>query len=175
VLSNLEQTNAQSLRDSIIQSRISALENVDSINKAKQSALLSNYSTLSGLTNPSLQYSSISTTDPNTALQNMSSAQQKTASTTPISGEYGANQATGNVTQAASGASKYTPDSNASSETVQSIGKSVSDLTQNSDVQALLSKWLGGGTSKNVPSTDTAASPSGLQQTFGVGSDQLVP
>ena len=150
VLSNLMSTNASTLRDTIIDARIKALENNTDINTAQQKALRDTYTSLMSQSNPTLQFSNLSTTDPNQTLSSLASTAQANQQNTVSNSARTSSNAATPVTTASKDASSSVPDSNASSETMQSIGKSVTDLTQSgSGLQQLIKYLTGSGSSSS--------------------------
>jgi len=132
VLSNMLQTNAQSVRDAIIQARLEALTKNADINNANRSNLLGTYTALSANSVPQLQYAGISTVDPNSAIATAAKEAQQRAASTAVYGANTAAQAANAVTSAAQGAGKAVPDTNMGAEKMGALGKSITDLTSSS-------------------------------------------
>ena len=178
VLSNLEQTNAKSIRDTIIDARIKALENNASINATNQGNLLKNYTSLMSASTPnagSFNYPTLSTTDPNTALQNIATgSQQKAQTTASYSGDTSAKAQNATNTAASTAASNIgNTDTNAATESVQSIGKTISDLTQNKNIQSVLSDLFSGKSSTGGTGKITyySENPSAFGSTSGTADE----
>jgi hypothetical protein len=93
VLAQLGRSEAQNLRDSLVDAQIKGMSGVDQMNQGRRSALESSAASTAGLANPSLQFSGVM---PNTGSKDMATALASRANT----GAYAPAQGMGAVNEA---------------------------------------------------------------------------
>lgn len=164
VLAKLGTTEAQSLRDSLIDAQIKGMQNVDTINTSRRSALQSAASDAAKLATPSFSYPSIASSGVDNTMAQVAASRAQNAATVPATTMGGVNQAQSNVSNAAKTAGESTADTNYGLNSISNALSKLSTATgKGGDVGNFLSLLTGGSDSGSSGKITTYKTDSGQE------------
>lgn len=129
VLSNLERTNADTLRKTVLDDTIAAMTQGGQINNQNRQSLLNNYTSLNQQANPSLNFAPLSNDNPLAALSQQISSRIQGATTAPNQGSYASALGNSARNSAANLAISSVPNSNFAASQIGALGKQIPNIT----------------------------------------------
>ena len=142
VLTNMMRDNATSLRQTMLQDKISSMQNVDNINNSQRAGLMGTYAGLNAASHPSLSFSPLSGNSPTDALTAAMTQRATGAPAISTQGGYSTAMADGTTNNAGQFAALHPGVSNLGASIV-SGGDQISNLLNSNGFQSFFTNGAG--------------------------------